>query len=279
MSFQPIAPLGGLAGWRFVERTEATQRDAFARDPALSREIDYFKEHIGEAATPADLVADRRLLQVALGAFGLDDDIDKRAFIRKVLEEGVEDSGSFANRLVDKRYRQFSEAFGYGDAGAQVDVAGFADDIADRYRMRQFEQAMGESDDDMRLALNFRREIATLAASGSSDTTAWLTVLGDTPLRTVLESAFALPDSFSQLDLDRQVEELRDRVGRLTGDDAVSGFSSPENVDLVLRRFFAQRAAENGPSATTPGAAALSLLQGGGLGSSATMNLLTSKYG
>ena len=38
----------------------------------------------------ADLVADRRLLKVALGAFGLEGEIDKKAFIRKVLEEGTD---------------------------------------------------------------------------------------------------------------------------------------------------------------------------------------------
>jgi hypothetical protein len=277
MSFQPIAPLGGLAGWRFVERTEATQRAAYAADPVLSREIEHFKTHIGEAATAEDLVADRRLLRVALGAFGLEDDIDKRAFIRRVLEEGVGDESSFANRLVDKRYRKLAEAFGYGDAGAKVDQTGFAEEIAARYELRRFEVAMGESDEDMRLALNFRREIASLAASGSGDTVAWLTVLGDQPLRTVFESAFALPSGFGKLDLDRQIEELRGRVGRLTGDETVAGFTSPDAVDQVLRNFFARRAAEAGPSAATPGVAALSLLQSGGLGASAMMNLLASK--
>lgn len=278
MSFQPVTPLSGLAGWRFVERTEATQRAAYSKDPAMAREIAYFKEHVGEATTAADLVADRRLLEVALGAFGLEDDIDKRAFIRRVLEEGVWNETSFANRLVDKRYRQFAQAFGYGDAGARVGDAGFADEIAARYEMRSFEKAIGESDADMRLALNFRREIATVAASGASDTTAWLTVLGDAPLREVFETAFMLPSGFSQLDLDRQVEELSDRVSRLTGDGSVAGFASVENVDLVLRRFFASRAAESGPSASTPGASALALLQSGGLGSSSVMNLLASQW-
>jgi hypothetical protein len=29
VSFQPTIPIGGLAGWRFLERTQASQRAAF----------------------------------------------------------------------------------------------------------------------------------------------------------------------------------------------------------------------------------------------------------
>ncbi len=47
----------------------------------------YFEANIGKVETAADLVGDRRLLKVALGAFGMDGEIDKRAFLRKVLEE------------------------------------------------------------------------------------------------------------------------------------------------------------------------------------------------
>jgi hypothetical protein len=61
-------------------------------------------------------VGDRRLLEVALGAFGLDDDIRNRFFIRKVLEEGTTSpSRRFANRLSDKRYLALAETFGFGD--------------------------------------------------------------------------------------------------------------------------------------------------------------------
>ena len=65
----------------------------------------------------ADLVADRRLLKVALGAFGLEGEIDKKAFVRKILEEGTADPASLANRLTDKSYYKLAEAFGFGDLG------------------------------------------------------------------------------------------------------------------------------------------------------------------
>ncbi len=79
IGFQPIVPQTGYVGWRFLERTTETQRVAFEKSPELLRDLEYFKENISKATTAEDLVNDRRLLRVALGAFGLEDDLGKRA--------------------------------------------------------------------------------------------------------------------------------------------------------------------------------------------------------
>ena len=98
MSFQPAIGVGGLSGWRILEATSARQRETFERSPQLLRNIEYFRENISSAQTAEALVKDRRLLTVALGAFGLTEEIGKRAFVQKMLEGGTEDSGSLANR-------------------------------------------------------------------------------------------------------------------------------------------------------------------------------------
>ena len=148
---------------------------------------------------------------MALGAFGLESEIDKKAFIRKVLEEGTTDPASLANRLTDKSLDKLAAAFGFGDAGgARTGEAGFAAKIVAAYKTRAFEAAVGEADNNMRLAMNFRREIAELAkgAEGGS----WFAVLGSKPLREVFEKAFGLPSQFGQIDIDQQREVLRDKT-------------------------------------------------------------------
>ena len=81
MSFQPVIPAAGLAGWRFLERTYDAQFSAFNAAPELVRDTDYFAANITTVSSAEDLVSDRRLLRVALGAFGLENDIDNRFFI------------------------------------------------------------------------------------------------------------------------------------------------------------------------------------------------------
>ena len=276
MSYQPVIPLAGVAGWRFLERTQANQQAAFENGAVLKREIAYFEENIASVTSAADLVADRRLLKVALSAFGLETEIDKKAFIRKILDEGTTAEGALATRLTDPAWRKFSAAFGFGDAGARTAEAGFAGSIVSAYKTRAFEVAVGETDDSMRLALNFRREIASLAAGEGGS---WFSILGSKPLRQVVETAFGLPAAFSQIDIDKQAATLKDRCDRLLGSDSLTVFQDEAVVGKLIDRFLARTQIQNGLSATGPAANALALLQGMNSdgGASGLWNLLASK--
>lgn len=259
--FQPVVPLSGIAGWRFLEATEASQRSAFEKSATIGRDVAYFKENIWKIGTAEALVEDRRLMRVALGAFGLDEELYKTAFLEKILAGGTDDPESLANKFVDPRYREFSRAFGFGDLlGPRTIDFGFADQITSAYKERQFEIAVGDQDETMRLALTFRRQIADYAAGTNSETTQWFRILGDRPMRTVIEAAFNLPSEFAGLDLDRQVDTLKDRARSLLGSESVAVFQDPAAVEKVIGRFLLRKQMEQGPGPMVPGAAALNLL-------------------
>ena len=278
MTFQPLVPLSGVAGLRFIERTQEAQQTVFNKSPSISREVEYFKENIHKAATADDLTSDYLLLKVALGAFGLDDDLSKKFFINKILDEGSEEPDAFANRLVDTRYRDLAETFGYGNLlGANVLQSEFADKIVEAYQTRQFERAVGESDNSLRLAMNFKREISDAASNDIALDTAWYQVMGNTPLRTVFETAFGLPTSVGALDVERQLELFKEKSRALFGDDSLTIFQDPENIDKLLNDFMVREQLNSGPVASTPGFSALSLLQNSSLGAAGTTNLLLSK--
>jgi hypothetical protein len=276
MSYQPVVPLPGIAGWRFLERTQGKQQAAFEGGAALKREIAHFEANIASVKTAADLVADRRLLTVVLTAFGLAAEIDKKALIRRVLEEGTTADGAIATRLTDPAWRRLSAAFGFGDAGARTGEAGFAAGIVAAYKTRAFEAAVGETDNDMRLALNFRRDIAALAAG---DGGSWYSVLGSKPLRAVFEKAFGLPAAFAQIDIDKQAATLKNRSDRLFGSESLAVFQDEANVDELIDRFLARAQLEQGATAAGPAANALALLQGltSQVGASGLWNLIASR--
>lgn len=278
MGFSPVIPLDGLAGWRFLQKTQTKQQASFEKSAEVQRDIAYFTENIGKITRAEDLVADRRLLKVALGAFGLEGEIDKKAFVRKVLEEGTSDPKALAARLTDKSFAKLSDAFGFGSStGARTATAGFAAKITDAYKTRAFEVAVGDVNDNMRLAMNFKREIATLAAS---DTASWFSVLGSKPLRQVVEGALGLPKEFSQLDIDKQKEIIVDRIDRQFGGDTLKVFADPQVVEKMIDRFLVRAQIAEGTGASgTPAANALALLQAsnGGASSSGIFNLLASK--
>lgn len=259
MTFTPVVPSGGYGGWSFLNRTMAAQRKAFAADPALQRDAAYFRDRIGSISTAADLVADRRLLSVALSAFGLEGDINNKAFLKKILTDGTFDPGALGNRLADKRYLDFSRAFGFGDFPIpNTKRSDFPDKILSAYEARKFETAVGTANGDMRLAMNARRELATIAARTLSPDGKWFTALGSPPLRSVLQTGFGLPPSFAGVDIDKQLTVLKDRAEKLLGSPDISQFTDPDKAEKLIRLFLVRSQAQSNPFADT--APALSLL-------------------
>lgn len=260
---QPIVPAGGYPGWRYLSATLADQVARMADSPIQARDRAYFRENIAEVASPSDLVADRQLLRVALGAFGLQDDLPNRAFIEKVLGDGVVARDALSNKLADKRYRAFAEAFGFGGTlPPRTQAPGFADRILARFDRQEFERAVGQQDEDMRLALTAARELPALAGRGLSDTTNWLTILGNPPLRRVFETALGIPSSVGSLDLDRQVDEFKSASNRVLGHSDVARFADPAETEALVKSFTLRAQLAAGPAATTPGMIALTLLKG-----------------
>jgi hypothetical protein len=252
-----IVPIGGYAGWRFLSANLDAQVQRMAESPLQARDREYFRENIGNVVTASQLVEDYRLRRVALSAFGLQDDLPNRAFIERVLGDGTGDATDLSNRLSDKRYRAFSEAFGFGSTLAPRTLSpGFADRILARFDRQEFERSVGEQDEDLRLALTASRELPELAARDLQDTTAWLSVLGNPPLRRVFETALGLPASIGTLDLDRQVDEFREAADRILGFRDISRFADGAATEELVKNFTLRAQLASGPSPTVPGLAA-----------------------
>lgn len=262
MTYQPVIPLGGVAGWAFLNKTKGRQSTSFANSPEIKRDIAYFQANIGAIKSAKGLVANRKLLKVALGAFGLDGDLNKRFFIRKVLEEGAASPKAMANRLVDKRYVQLTNAFGFGSTpGRRNGQIGFSASIVNAYKAREFEIAVGKSDDSLRLAMSFQREIAGIAKQSGQGNTGWYKILGSPPTRKVFEEAFRLPAAFSALGLDRQITILKDKVQSLYGSKSTDVFLNQDNVQSILQKFLVTRDISGQTTNLSGQSAALVLLQ------------------
>ncbi|WP_158965694.1 DUF1217 domain-containing protein [Chachezhania sediminis] len=263
MSFQPVIPIGGLAGWRFLERTRESQFDAFTKSAQLERDADYFTQNIGKITSAEELVADRRLLSVALGAFGLQDDINNKYFIRKMLEDGTVADDALANRMADDRYKKFSAAFGFGPlASVQTGKAAAMTEIVDAYRVQKFEAAVGEQDESMRIALYAQREVATLANDNMSDAAKWFTIMGQAPLRKFFETGLGLPKALGQLNIDKQLSIFREKVQAVTGRSDIDQFKDPEALEKMTVRYLARAQIETINASTSSASNALFLLQG-----------------
>jgi hypothetical protein len=86
----------------------------------VAREAAYYKANIGKVKTVDDFMKNYRLYHYATKAYGLEDMAYAKAFMKKVLESNLNDSNSFVNKLVDKRYREFAAAFSFSGTATPV---------------------------------------------------------------------------------------------------------------------------------------------------------------
>ncbi len=261
MSFAPILPLSGPAGWAMLKRTMAAQSAALNATPEMARDTDYFRANIAKVTTADQLVNDRRLLKVALGAFGLDGDINNKAFIKRVLTDGTQSKTALANKLADKRYAQLSAAFGFDQKTPATQGADFAATMLTAYKARSFETAVGNQDEDLRLGLNAQRELAPLASASGSENTKWLTILGSAPLSQVFQKALGLPSSTSALNLDQQLGLYKAKAAAVFGDSGISQFADSTKTDALIKRFLSRAQADQMISQSNSTSVALTLLQ------------------
>lgn len=260
MTFAPVVAGPGLVGWRFLERTFETQSAVFEKSPVLARDVDYFRENIKSVQTAEDLVSDRRLLTVALGAFGLGDDVNNRYFIQRILEDGTTKDDALANRLSDSRYTDLSAAFAFGDRPIpRTQLSSFADEITAKYLDQEFEVAVGKQDDMMRLGLNMKRALPEILAADVSDETKWFRIMGTPPLRQVFEVALGLPSSFAQIDIEQQLTVLQETAARRLDIGSLNDLVDEEKVDKLITNFMVRSQLTSGGSLGS-GSIALTLL-------------------
>jgi len=232
--FQPIIPIGGLGGWRFLQDTYESQFKAFTQSTQLNRDTEYFRENIGKIETAEELVSDRRLLSVTLGAFGLSDDINSKFFIQKMLQEGSVAEDALANRFTDGRYLEMTEAFGFGPGEfLKVGEADFVEAIITRFETLEFEVAAGEQNEAMRFALYAEREMELLANEDISNDAKWFTLMG-----------------------------FKDRAKSEFGTDDLTIFSDPEVVQELITKYVVRDQIKDFNNSFSSNSIALTLLRG-----------------
>lgn len=262
MTYQPVVVGTGLVGWQFLQATYNNQFESFKASLTVQRDVEYFRENLKTVDTAEQLVSDRRLMTVALGAFGLQDDINNRYFIQKILEDGTAADDALANRLADDRYAELSDAFGFGPQQIQrTKLSYFAEEVIALYETQSFEIAVGQNDDSMRVALYGERTLETMAAEEKTDRVLWFNIMGEPPMRELFEKALGLPSDISSVDIERQLEYFQDRALRMFGDDSIAQFSDPDKREKLVTAYMARVQVDAFASTFNPAATALQLLQ------------------
>jgi hypothetical protein len=250
--------LSTYVSYQFVTRDLSRSLEVTASDPVNSRETDYYRENIVKVKSVDDFIGDDRLFSYAMRAHGLEDMIYAKAFIRKVLEEGVDDTSSFANSLTDRRYREFTATFNfarYGETTVAFDRT--QSGTIERYTRYRLEQSAGETNEGVRLALYFERRASEISSP--------LDILADPALLKVAQTALSISLATAALDIEKQADMIGERLD-------IEDLKEPDKLAAFLQRFTALWDLSN----ETQGAQAPNVLAGQPIEFGINQDILTS---
>jgi Protein of unknown function (DUF1217) len=220
-----------------------------AQQPQMKREIAYYTANIGKIKSVEDFMANERIYNFALQAYGLEDMQYAKAFIRKVLTEGIDSPQAFSVNLADQRFREFAAVFNfkrYGTATTSFDRT--QGGVVERYLRNGLESQSGQQSEALRLALYFERKASTVTSAFS--------ILADKALYQVARTALGMPDAISGADIDKQAAILAAKIDIEKLDDAAY-------VKKLITRFLGRYEAQNAAAQSSP---AIQVLAGGGSG-------------
>ncbi len=220
-----------LASYRLVSENLDRSLATTAAQPTVARQTEYYLENIESVKSIDDFLGNDRLFNYAMKAFGLEEMSYAKAFMRKVLTEGIDSEDAFANSLSDSRYKEFVKTFNFVRYGSTTMTFPEAQqETVDRYVRQVVEENAGDQNEGVRLALYFDRKASTITSAYS--------ILADKALLEVVRTATGLPESLSLLDIDKQAEILSSKID-------IEDFQDPEKLQSFLTRFTAMWEIDN----------------------------------
>jgi hypothetical protein len=217
--------------YKLISSDLQTSLKRVSEQPDVKRETEYYLAKIGSVKSIDDFFADSRLYNYVMKAHGLEDMAYAKAFMRKVLAEGVDDKDAFANQLSDTRYKDVAEALNFARHGELATTFDRAQKgVADKYVRQTLELSAGEDNTGVRLALYFER-MAPSVTSGYS-------IIADDALAQVVRTALQLPAEFAATDIDRQAAYYEDVLD-------LADFQDTSKVGKFLERFTSMWELEN----------------------------------
>jgi len=253
---------------------------SFSASSGVSQPISDYQTRIGAVTSVADLVADPKVLKVALGAFNL----DPATFSAGTVTDLLSGAPSPAATLLTQQnpdVAKFVAAFGSlnSDNGVQVNTAASIAAITTAYLANQFKQSieakseavvanpglaattpirLGDSSSIAAItsafqANQFRQSLVStvqsLTATPALGSISTLQVLGNATLAAVTRGALGLPDTVGALPVPQQQNALQN-----AGFDSTK-LSDPSFLKQFINRFLANAGLQQSSSSSDPLAA------------------------
>ncbi len=248
-----------VAKTKFAGATEQPALRAQAEKDAV-----YYQNAIADVGSVAELLKDRKMIDILLVSKGLDPAKVTTDYLRKIFNSDLTDARSFANTEKDPRFAEIAASFNFDRQGnvARLEKIGPQKrdqllETQNNYLQQNLETQQGDANPGVRLALYFQRK--------AGDVTSAYDILADKALAEVFRTTYGLPDSVGSMGVDQQAKVVEKYLNLKDLTDATK-------LEKLLNRFSVMYDLKNGSSKVSP---ALAILQGseGSIGQDALMSI------
>lgn len=244
---------------RLLKGTELTAAQTKAKE-----EVSYYSKQIVEIENASQFLADSRLVNVLLTSYGVDPESVTNDFLKQVFKSDLSDPKSFVNQQKNGVWAEILGSFNFDTNGnvsrnvnTGVQSQGKIIEIENKYNRQTLEEQQGEANPGVRLALYFERM--------SPKITSAYDILGDTALLEFFRVSYSLPESFSNMDVDKQAALVEKYM-------TLSDLKDSDKVAKMISKFTALYDQQNSSASSS----ALSILNGSGAASGISADLLYS---
>jgi hypothetical protein len=171
----------------------------------LKKQTESYLKEVAKVTSIDGLFANDEVYTYAMKAFGLEARLGDKTFMREILEGGVADPDSLANRQENKAYARFAAAFDFAARGAEATTFSNAQQgTVEKYMRQTLEENAGGENEGVRLALYFQRK--------APDIKNVFDILADPALAQVVRTALGFPESMATTDVDRQAAMIKKKL-------------------------------------------------------------------
>lgn len=231
---------------RFLDDNERT-----AAREAATKKAEVYQERIQSIDTVKELLADRDVIDVVIGAYGLDPEDVTDDFLKQVFASDLSDPKSFVNQQPDSRWTELVASFNFDANGnltretiGTVQQRGETLETVNKYLRQTLEETEGASNEAVRLALYFERTAPNITDAYG--------LIADDALMAVFRTTFGFSDEFSNMDVDQQARIINDNLD-------LADLQDLTKLERFLQRYTAMYDTENASFSNS----AVSILSGG----------------
>ncbi|PYB77253.1 DUF1217 domain-containing protein [Rhizobium wuzhouense] len=222
-----------------------------AAKEAAGKEAAYYQDKIQGVETVQDLLADRRIIDVVLGAYGFDPKKVTDDFLKKAFASDLSDRKSFVNQQADKKWAELVGSFNFDGDGkltrktlGTVQQRGETLETINLFMRQTLEENEGQSSEAVRLALYFQRTAPTITSAYD--------IVADTALAEVFRTTFGFSEDFTKMKVESQAKVIKSKLD-------LADLQDPKKLQRLIERYTAMYDSANA-KIDSP---AVSILSGG----------------